>query len=770
MPRTAPSLSPRRIVVAGLAVLALTFGAVATSRADDAASHRGERLNARLILDQAFTTPGATLRAGVLLEMKDAWHVYWREPGESGLAPTITWTLPPGWRAGPIAWPTPKHHAFEGIHSNVYEGHVLLACEMRVPVDHPASVKEVEIRAKVDWLVCDDVKGCFPGDATLSRSLAVRDAIPGQSADEAWFVEAHALLPKAAPAGMRLEPKEDGAALTVPNDVLPLADGTSVEAVWATWTSFDLNATPQFARDANGVTIRWPWRRGARVPDRLDGIVVFGDEGRREAFAIRSGDPEPEAAPTPSAEPVAVPHAEPAPEEPSAPDPSPATPPTDDPDADDLSWAASWERYGSTAVDRSLLVVVLFALLGGLILNVMPCVLPVLSLKVLGFVDQAGADRRIARRHGFAFGAGVLVSFLALAGLLLVLKGLGNEIGWGFQLQEPGVVLGLAVLMFLVGLNLTGVFEVGAGVAGLAGRAAHGGSHGRLRGSFGTGVLATVIATPCTAPFMGPAIAYAMTNPAIHSLLVFASIGIGMALPYVVLAAFPGWLRFLPRPGPWMEAFRQVMAFPMFATVIWLVWLFGRHTGSVGVTGLLVGLLLVALGAWLFGRFGTPLRGAGVRWIVGHVLALLVVAGGVMWAWRRADVGRAEVASRVTTAPEGWVPYDGRRIVESRAAGVPVFLDFTADWCLTCKANESLFLDTDAVRSAFRKHNVLAMQGDWTAKGPRITRALDRLAGTSSVPLYAIVPPDPKRPVVILDTAITASYIVKALDDVLATP
>ncbi|MGE0190505.1 MAG: protein-disulfide reductase DsbD family protein [Planctomycetota bacterium] len=756
----------RRFMIAAWAATAWVLGAFGTAsaaRADEAAAVKGEHLQVRLVAEQSSIAGGATLRLGVLFVPDAHWHVYWREPGETGLAPVITWRLPEGFRAGPIAWPVPTPDEVDDIHSHIYEERVLLACDVQVPFDVPLG--DVTLEADVEWLVCEDSQGCLPGEAQLALTLPVRDAIPPPSPEAPWFEEARKQLPLAQPEALSVEIVPEGLRLTATGEGPWRAEDARLGGIWATWTSLDTSAAPIVVRSNDRIVLTWPLRAGAPAPTWADGLFVVERGEELSAWQVRGGEPP---ARTPAAPVAHTP----------APEPAVALPPAAPAD-DDLSWATPWVRYDGAAVDAesagrtpedaTFLGALVLALLGGMLLNIMPCVLPVLSLKILGFVDQAGSNPRAARLHGMAFGVGVVASFLALAGLLLLLRSRSQDLGWGFQLQEPSVVMGLAVLMFLVALNLSGVFEVGAGLAGLAGRAAQTTKHGSYAGSLWMGVLATVIATPCTAPFMGPAIGYAITQPAVQALGVFAAIGVGMALPYVVLSTFPGWLRFLPRPGPWMETFRQITAFPMYATVIWLVWLFGRLVGTSGMTALLVALLAVALGAWFYGRFATPVRSARTRWIVGRAMALSIAAAGILYVLDHAKVDASSESAQVATAPEGWVPYDGRRIAASQEAGVPVFLDFTADWCLTCKANEAAFLDTDSVRGAFKRHGVLAMQGDWTRRDERITKALAQL-DTLSVPLYVIVPPDPARPAYVLRTAITSSYVVEALDKILGAP
>ena len=402
---------------------------------------------------------------------------------------------------------------------------------------------------------------------------------------------------------------------------------------------------------------------------------------------------------------------------------------------------------------------ILLALLGGVLLNLMPCVLPVLSLKVLGFVERAGEDKRRALRHGWAYGAGVLAAFWALAGIVLAFRLGGERVGWGFQLQEPLVVAVTVLLFHLMGLNLFGVFEFGTGLAGLAHRGRRGKSAGPGRregygGSFFGGVLATVVATPCTGPFMGAALATALEGGAADTLAILTALGAGMAAPYVLLAAFPRALAKVPKPGPWMETLKRALAFPLFATAIWFGGVFGEQAGSGGLLALLWAGLVVTLAAWVYGRWGTAARSAPVRWVAGRALPLaLVIACGLLVV-RAANPRPAEA--------DPWEPYSAERIAEALAEGRPVLVDFTAAWCATCKANEAAALSSDAFLAAVKKNDVVLLRGDWTKKDRKVTEAL-RALNRDSVPVYVVHSPVPGRPPAILPQVLTPGLVADAL-------
>jgi thiol:disulfide interchange protein DsbD len=414
-------------------------------------------------------------------------------------------------------------------------------------------------------------------------------------------------------------------------------------------------------------------------------------------------------------------------------------------------------RGASTGLWRALL----FAFLGGLILNLMPCVLPVLSLKVMGFVRQAGEAR--VWRHGLAFTAGVLASFWAVAGLLLVLRAGGERIGWGFQLQSPGFVAVLAVLFLLIALNLLGVFEVGMSLVG-AGNAVQGKTG--LASSFWSGLLATVVATPCTAPFMGSALGVALAQPPAAAMLIFTALGLGMAAPYLVLSASPRLLRFVPRPGAWMETFKELMAVPMFATVVFLCWLLGQQTGVDGMAWLLAALIPVGFGAWLYGRAARAAVGGRPRLLPVAGAAVLVIAG-LALAVTRATVSVAAAPRAVGTRdPLGWEPFSIERRDALRAEGRPVFIDFTAAWCLSCQVNERVALDTPAVRERLRAHGVALLKADWTLRDERISAALTSY-GREGVPLYVLYGRAPGAAPVLLPEVLTPGIVLGALDDAL---
>ena len=413
--------------------------------------------------------------------------------------------------------------------------------------------------------------------------------------------------------------------------------------------------------------------------------------------------------------------------------------------------------------DMSLIAAILFAFLGGLILNLMPCVFPVLSVKVLALLEHGGAANPArGRKHGLAFGAGVLLSFWMLAGVLIALRSGGESLGWGFQLQSPAVVATLALLMFALGLNLSGVFEIGLSLTRL-GAAGSGGSY---RDSMLTGGLAVLVAAPCTAPFMGAALGYALVQPAFIGLLVFTALAIGLALPFVILASMPQLLRFLPRPGPWLETLKQLFAFPLYATVVWLLWVFGQQVGVNALAILLLAMIVLALGAWTWAR-GVRFDKRGTRFVAA---VLMVCAVGVAVAGSRTlAVGDAGASVRYTAAGIGsWEPYSAQRVTELRAEGRPIFIDFTAAWCLSCQVNERVALRTNAVKDAFARGNVALLRADWTSRDDAITQVLASF-GRSGVPLYVLYPAGKNSAGTILPAVLTPGIVVDAVTKATST-
>ena len=660
---------------------------------------------------------GKPLWLALKIDHQPHWHTYWKNPGDSGLPTTLQWTLPAGVVAGSIQWPTPGRLPIGPLMNYGYEGTLLLPVAVAVPAGFNAETLAVKLRA--EWLVCKDV--CIPESGDFELQLPAQAATAGHAA---LFEATRAALPRPV-AGVQGSAVVDGQALVVRVAGLPAA-----------WQGRTLGFLPETAGVIHNAAVPTSsWKDGvwtARValdPQRSESPsampVVLTSAGQPAGLQVQVAvtTPWPAAAPPPAPLPALG-------------DAQVVAPPTSPPAAD---------------LSLSLGLALVLALAGGALLNLMPCVFPVLSLKVLGFAAHAH-DRRGLLAGGLAYTAGVVLSFVALAALLLALRAGGEQLGWGFQLQSPAVVAALAALFTLIGLNLAGVFEFGSVLpsAWAAARARH-----PVVDSFLTGVLAVAVASPCTAPFMGASLGAAVALPSAQGLAVFAALGLGMALPYLLASAWPAVARLLPRPGGWMAHFKTAMAFPMFATVVWLVWVLGVQVGVDGVAALLALLVALAFAAW---ALGSPALGPRARSGFGAVAAVLVLAA-LVWT---VPALRQEAAARAPVAGEDWQPWSPERVAQAQAAGQPVFVDFTAAWCVTCQFNKRSTLGTAPVAAAFKARNVLLLRADWTRRDAAISAELARL-GRSGVPVYLLYTPGAAGPR-ILSEILTVSEVLAALN------
>jgi thiol:disulfide interchange protein/DsbC/DsbD-like thiol-disulfide interchange protein len=650
----------------------------------------------------AGVAAGQPLWLGLKIEHQPHWHTYWKNPGDSGLPTTLAWTLPAGFTAGDIHWPTPQQLPIGPLMNFGYEGTLLLPVQVSVPAGFSAATLDIRLRA--DWLVCKEV--CIPEGGDFALSLPVQ----GSTA-------AHAALFDAARAAQPVAVTGAQASASVEADALVVR----VAGLPADWQGRTLKFFPETAGIINNAAppqARWSggeWlARIALDPQRSEGpasipvVLTSAEAATGLSIPLTVTTPWPAVSRAPAVElpPLGTGTVETPPIE--------ATPPL------------------------GLGLALLLALAGGALLNLMPCVFPILSLKVLGFVAHGG-ERRTLLAGGLAYTAGVVLSFVALAGLLLALRAGGEQLGWGFQLQSPGVVAALAALFTLIGLNLAGVFEFGSVLPSswAAARARH-----PLVDSLLTGVLAVAVASPCTAPFMGASLGLAMTLPTAQALAVFGALGLGMALPYLAASAWPALARALPRPGVWMAHFKTLMAFPMFATVVWLVWVLGQQVGIDGAAALLALLLALAFVAW---ALGSPTLGARARGGFG-ALALLLLGAALFWAapaLRQEAV--ANVTERTADAAARWQPWSAERVAQAQAEGRPVFVDFTAAWCVTCQFNKRTTLADAAVLADFDARRVLMLRADWTRRDAAISAELQRL-GRSGVPVYVLYAPGAAGP------------------------
>lgn len=696
----------------GLALLAMMLAPAAALAAESAAV-TSPRVSATLLSSRDAVAPGERVQLALVQIIAPGWHTYWQNPGDSGEATRIEWELPDGYRAGPIAWPAPKALPVEPLVNYGFEGTVLLPVEITVP-ETAKPGERLSLKAKATWLVCEKI--CIPEEGVFALDLPVAAQPLADAAAEARVAAARASLPQKAE--FRASLSAAGEALTLALPGLP-ADAGKVHFFPVPDTLIDHAAPQPMTRRSEGATLQLARSSAFKIADsEIAGVVTFDQNGTQRALALSVAvDPALVGASASVSASRAVPRL-PAPIE----------------GADLTLWSA-----------------LAFAFLGGLILNLMPCVLPVLFIKALGFAQLAQASRLEAREQGLLFLAGVVATFLLLAGLVIGLGALGSSVGWGFQLQSPPLVIALAVVMTLIGFNLLGAFEIGTSAAGIgSGLASRG---GRL-GAFMTGALAVVVATPCTAPFMGAAIGFAVTQPPALGLSVFAALALGFATPVVALSFSPGLLALLPRPGRWMLVMKQAFAFPMFATAIWLIWVASVQAGPSGVLAALVAVLAAGFVVWLLGIS----RGTGRLRPVPTLLAVLAMLG-AGWFVAQSAVPGAGNEARAQDA-QAWTP---QRVAALQAKGTPVFVNFTAAWCITCLANERVALSRQEVKDAFAKLGIVYLKADWTNRDAMIAQALAE-HGRAGVPLYLFYPGRSAAQAEILPQLLTPDSLIAAAE------
>jgi len=650
-----------------VALLVATF----TARAE---LPHAEHVEAELIAENTALKPGDNW---VALRVKpDAgWHTYWRNPGDTGIPTQLNWTLPKDVSAGPIQWPYPQLHKLGELAYFGYGEQTLHLVQITVSAHWPAGTP-VTLKAEAKWLVCADV--CIPGKKEVSLSLPLSASPAADSRWTALFAETRARLPIAAPWKAQFSAANGDFSLNIEGAKL---DGAQLG--FFPYASDLLNsATPQrIAFDPDSLRLSQklsPYF--VSTPKTVEGVLVVEQSGKTQAYELSAVPGTVAAVNTPA---IAA--------------------------------------KTAAAETTTLPLVLLFAVLGGLILNLMPCVFPVLSLKAISVMQNRGHAARQQRGHALAYTAGVVLSCGAVAAVLLGLRAGGQAIGWGFQLQSPIFVGALAYLMFGLGLSMSGAVEFGTRLMGLGQSLTQGSGYGS---SFFTGVLATVVASPCTAPFMGTALGFALTQPPLPALSIFLALGLGLALPFLLLGFFPRLAGFLPRPGAWMESFKQVMAYPLYLTVVWLVWVLAHQTSIDGAAIVLVGLVLIAFALWLWNRRNLI---ATVLKFVALAAALALLTHPLLKSTPAASQSKLEQANA----------YSAVRLQQLLAQKRTVFVDFTADWCITCKVNEQGVLKTQRVQQALAANNVATLVGDWTRADPEITKVLEQF-GRSGVPLYLV--------------------------------
>jgi thiol:disulfide interchange protein DsbD len=687
-----------RLCLALLAALCLPAGLAA-------------QVKASLVAAETAVQPGRPITVALRLEHQEGWHTYWSFPG-IGTATALKWNLPPGWTAGEIQWPAPKviKDQTGTITGNGYDGDLLLPVTLTPPADlRPGS--PVLLSAAADWLMCADK--CIPGKANVSLFLSVSAAPPATDATFGPRIAATlAALPLAVP-GWNLTAARSAKSILL--SVTPAA-GTAGSGLSAGGLRFfadngltDFAGVQRIRSDgAGGFTVRIPVATDAPADvTRLTGVLVA--TGSWAAGAAVPG--------------LRV----------------------DLPFASVVNGAASFD---TEPVAQGLGATLALALIGGLILNLMPCVFPVLGIKILGFVNQSGQARGKVAAHGLVFTLGVLLSFWTLAGALAALRAGGAELGWGFQLQSSAFVFALTAVMLVFALNLSGVFEFGlrATAVGQDLQAKSG-----LAGTFFAGVLATIVATPCSAPFLAPALGAALALPVAQSFLVFTAIGVGLSTPYLVLSVFPQAVKVLPRPGAWMETFKQFMAFPLYATVVYLLWVLAGQVDESALLAASLGLVLIAMAAWAYGRWTTAPGSSDARRRFGIIAALVLLGAGTA-------LGAPHAAASDAIVWEEWSP---EAVAKLRSEGRIVYVDFTARWCATCQANKRLVFHDREVLRTFAAKKIATLRADWTNQDPQITAELAAY-GRSAVPFNQVWLPGKNEPV-ILPELLTPDVVLQAL-------
>lgn len=683
----------------GLFLLALVAAFASADQAlADSASADAPHVHVQLVFPEDQLYPNGKNAVGLYFKLEQGWHVYWKNAGDSGEPPRIRWTLPAGVTAEPMQFPAPKRLPLGPLMDFGYENEVLFPLKF----DVAPAVKDgkAPIVANVDWLVCREV--CIPGKAELNTTLQLLSGKPpvvnGSAADVGLFNRLASALPKPLPASVKtvFQPTQEGFRLGIETGQ------RETQAVFFPADQDVLsNPAPQKVMPtATGVVLELAKDANlAAAPAQLKGVLELSG-GRAFEVSAQQGT-------------VAMP--------------------------------ATTGQAGLLARAAAL------AFVGGLLLNLMPCVFPVLFLKGLALVNSGNEQRHKLRAHGVVYAAGILVSFWVLVAALLGLRAAGAQLGWGFQFQSPVFLALMAGLLFFLGLSLAGQFEIGLTLTGAGGALA---AKQGYAGSFFTGVLAVVVATPCSAPFMGAAVGYALAQPVGITFAVFTALALGLAAPYVALTLQPAWTRVLPKPGAWMEIVRQAVSVPVFATVIWLAWVLAQAYGTAVLAALLGSLLLLAIAGWFLGRWPAQ------RWATTVAVLIVAAAAGVS-VIAPGRLAAAPEADSAGTAQGAWEPWSADAVARYQAQGRPVFVDFTASWCLGCQVNERVVFSQPEVRQAFRNANVALLKADWTRHDQGITETLSSL-GRSGVPAYALYTPGRSEPVM-LPEVLTRGIVIDAI-------
>lgn len=717
------------------AFLSLSFAVLMTGAAHAQLSLNPEqeppKVTAQLIAENDGIKPGGELWVAIRQEITPGWHTYWSNPGDTGLASAIKWELPQNYQSSVIYFPTPARHPMAGMMNFGYEDSVMLLTKITAPQDAVVGTT-AKITAHASWLVCKEV--CIPEKGTYTLDIKITNS-PASSPWESAFTAARKKLPTTHTANQKAQIVDD--VLVVDLNPLPIAaDILPEEAFFFPHDGLLIEhaSTQEMQLNGRGLRLVIPRNKVRTTPiEVVSGDIWIRSSRGEESFAFHATVEQP---PQPVAASV--------------------TPAQNDQVVTDGSQPA---KAAAPESNMNVFQAVLFAFLGGLLLNLMPCVFPVLSLKALGLVQKSHSE---TRHHviggGIAYLGGVIASFTLLGIVLIALKQVGGHVGWGLQLQSPVFVSAVAMLLFFIGFVLIGGINIGASLMGVGQSLTQKSGYA---GSFFTGALAVIVATPCTAPFMGGAIFFALTQHWIVTLLVLWALGIGLALPYVLLTLFPHLLlNYLPKPGVWMENFKQFLAFPMWGAAIWLVWVLSQQNGPTGVLYILFGMLFLAFGFWLWQTMQNRQKTVG-HYIKGALAIFSVILAIMTVVKQPAVVG---MDARLNKADVQYEIFDAAKLQEYRDAGKPVFVNMTAAWCITCLANEKAALGTETVQAEFQKRGIVYMKGDWTNYDEAITEYLKEF-GRSGVPIYVFYPAGKVGDPVVLPQLLTPSIVLDHIQD-----
>lgn len=693
----------------------------------------GPLVTVQLVAEQDAIVPGQPFTVALKQDITPGWHTYWKNPGDTGLATTIQWQSNNDVTIGALQFPTPDRQRMADLVNYGYENTVMILATV-TPNATLTAGQEVTLQGKANWLVCKEI--CIPESASFLLTLPVKESA-SPSAWSSAFTATRALLPASHTATTTSNLVADSLVLTMSSLPLPV-DQLPEEAYFFPEDGLLIlhNAPQKMELNGRELKLTIPLNKTRSKPiERITGDIWLRTMTGEQSFQFDAVVSKPDPVITPSSADTA---------------------------SSDVTSTKSLESSNpatSSETQTSLITALIGAMLGGLLLNLMPCVFPVLSLKALGLMQKAHhEDRRHVVMGGFAYLFGVLVSFALLATLLVILKNAGHQIGWGIQLQSPSFVAAMAVLLFFIGYVLSGAVTIGSGLIGVGNAWAN--KHG-LAGSFFTGALAVLVATPCTAPFMGGAVFYGLTQGAGTTFAVLLAMGFGLAFPYVALTLYPAALKWMPRPGIWMEHFKQFLAFPMFAAAIWMVWVLAQQVGATGVLYVLSAMTLIAFGFWIYTT--TQNRHVTMWQRIKKILMVLSFAAAIYLIVAQPDHTTQTVAS--STASDSSATYQAftpERLAQLHASGTPVFVNMTAAWCISCLANEKSTLSTDSVQSFFQENKIIYMKGDWTNYDEAITQYLKEF-GRSGVPLYVFYPADQTKPPVVLPQLLTPSLVLETL-------